>query len=170
MRNLLILSLALSACASSPHKAEHLNTKVELSAAVGNDQVIGVKDGNMVVQKKVLMSEELRRLQNETYETEAKVYGGHRYFDNRGLYGVLEDCMMKKRLPMPEKREYVVPEAETTKLGLDENNQLVGVSEEFLKDRIERFSTYRKALRDREQEYESKIKLCEMDRVVKNGR
>ncbi|MBX2989152.1 MAG: hypothetical protein KF802_14775 [Bdellovibrionaceae bacterium] len=169
MRKILILSLALSACASNPNKAEKLDTQVELAAPVATDQVIGVKDGNMIVQKKVLMSEELRRLQNETYEVEAKVYGGHRYFDNRGLYGVLEDCMMTKRLPMPEKREYVVPEAETTKLGLDENNHLVGVSEEFLKDRIERFATYRKVLRDRAQEYESKIKLCEMDRVVRNG-
>lgn len=167
MKNvLIILALALTACASNPHKAEHLNTKVELSAPVGNDQVIGVKDGNMVVQKKVLMSEELRRLQNDAYHVEAEVYGGYRYFDNRGLYGVLQECLIEKRMPMAEKREYVIPEAETTRIGLDENNKLVGITEEFLKDRIERFATYLKVLRDRKAEYETQVKLCDMDRKV----
>lgn len=167
---LFVLNMALNVgCAANPHKAEKIDTEVRLSASVANDQVIGVKSGNMIVQKKFLMSEELRKLQNEVYELEARVYGGPRYYDNNGLYGYLRNCYKtqalagdRKLIKMPEAREYVVPESEETKIGLDEKDKIVGVNEEFLKDRIERFATYRKILRDRAAEYEDRISMCEL--------
>ena len=167
---LFVLNMALNVgCASNPHKAEKLDTEVKLAATVSTDQVIGVKSGNMVVQKKVLMSEELRKLQNEVYELEARVYGGPRYYDNYGLYGSLKNCYFKqaqatnqKLIKMPEAREYVVPDSEETKIGLDEKDKIVGVNEEFLKDRIERFMTYKKILTGREAEYEDRISMCEL--------
>lgn len=174
MKKLMILGLlALSACASNPHKAEKLDTKVEYQKEVSGNTVIGVKDGDMVVQRKVVMSEELRSLQLEVYSLEASVYGGHRYLDNRGLYGVLQDCYLKKAqvtgelIPMAEKREYVIPDDGYSGIGLDEKNMLIGVEEEYLKDRIARFRTYRKVLTDRETEYETKIKQCELQ-LTKN--
>lgn len=163
---LLCIVMFLIACSSNPHKAEKIDTRVEYSQVVTGEQVVGVKNGNMVVQRKVLMSEELRKLQNETYEIEAKVYGGPRYYDNYGLYGVLKNCLIQDRTPMPEKRDYVVPDVEFTHIGIDEQKRLVGLSEEFLKDRLERFMTYRKILRDRADEYETKIELCEMNHKV----
>ena len=77
-------------CASNPNKAEKVETQLENKGNVKGESV-GVKDGNMVVQKKTLMSEELRRIQYEVYEMEDRVYG-NRKFGSKGLYGVLKDC------------------------------------------------------------------------------
>lgn len=172
MNRLILFTLFLTACSSNPHKAEKIDTKVDLSQMVATDQVIGVKDGNMIVQKKVMMGEELRRLQNEAYELEAKVYGGPRYLDNEGLWGAVRKCYIEaadsrnggdgKLRPMSERREYVIPENDGTKIGLDEKDEIVGISEEFLKDRIDRYQTYRTVLRQREDEYTEKLQVCQL--------
>ena len=47
------LSLCLAACAN-PHKAKDIDTTVDISAPVNNGGVIGVKDGDMVYQRKVI--------------------------------------------------------------------------------------------------------------------
>jgi hypothetical protein len=48
----------------------------------------------MVVQKKVMMNEELRKIQYEVYELEDRVYGNRKY-GSLGLYGVLRDCRLQ---------------------------------------------------------------------------
>ncbi|MBS1970965.1 MAG: hypothetical protein JSU04_11695 [Bdellovibrionales bacterium] len=165
------LSMVLAACAN-PNKAKDLDTKVDMTAPVNAGGVIGVKDGDMVYQRKVQMNEELRNLETEVYNLEAKVYGGPRYLDNRGLYGVLKDCraeMSEKsnggdgKLLWTEKREYVTAEDDVSKIGVEDKKKIVGVSEEYLKDRLERFKNYRKVLMDRQEEYETKVKVCELE-------
>jgi hypothetical protein len=167
---LIFVGLILAACASK-HKATEIDTKVEDTSPVSPDGVIGVKDGNMVYQKKVMMNEQLRTLELDVYNLEAKVYGGPRYLDNRGLYGVLRDCRVELSEPKnggdgkllwTEKREYVTQENDFTSMGLDKK-KIVGVSEEYLKDRLERFGGYRKVLQDRQEEYETKVKVCELE-------
>lgn len=154
-------------CASNPHKAVELNTKVDLAAQAGNNQLVGVKNGEMIVQRKVLMSEELRLLQNDAYNLEAHVYGGTRYFDNNGLWGSLRMCRQKTaihedgKLAWQEPREYVIPSYEDSTLGIDESKNIVGVEEEYLKDRIARFRKYKDILESRKTEYENKIAVCE---------
>lgn len=171
----LALGLALSACAN-PNKARDLDTKVEMTAPVNTGGVIGVKDGDMVYQKKVLMNEELRTLETDVYNLEAKVYGGPRYLDNRGLYGVLKDCRAELseiqsngegKLLWTEKREYVTAEEDVTKIGIEDKKKIIGVSEEYLNDRLERFKTYRKILMGRQEEYETKVKVCELELKAK---
>lgn len=75
----------VTGCSTNPHKAVKIDTVVGIAASSGNNQIVGVKGGDMIVQRKVLMSEELRALQNEAYNLEAKVYGGSRYLDNKGV-------------------------------------------------------------------------------------
>ena len=41
------------------------------------------------------------------------------------------------------------------------NDKLVGVTQEFLKDRIKRFKDYRRVLQKREDEYQEKVDICE---------
>src|SRR4051812_28526613 len=79
----------VTACSHNPNKAEKLDTKIDNADKVV-DENIGVKDGNMIVQRKTKMSEELRRLQYEVYEKEDRVYGNAKY-GSRGLYGTLKD-------------------------------------------------------------------------------
>ena len=88
---LVSIELIFTACASNPNKAKEIETKMENTSKVSGDTSLGVKDGNMVVQKKVLMNEELRKIQYEVYELEDRVYGNRKY-GSLGLYGVLRDC------------------------------------------------------------------------------
>ncbi|MGZ3775780.1 MAG: hypothetical protein ACXVCY_18455 [Pseudobdellovibrionaceae bacterium] len=166
-----LICFIVSACASK-HKAKDIDTVVDMSAPVRSDSVVGVKDGDMVYQRKVAMNEELRRLELDVYDLEAKVFGGPRYLDNRGLYGVLKDCRVAVgeienkgdgKVRWTEKREYVTPEEDFSSIGIEDKKRIVGLSEEFLKDRLERFRNYKKILEARQDEYETKVKVCQLE-------
>jgi hypothetical protein len=173
----------LGACAKNPHKAEKIETEMKNTEQVTREDV-GVKDGNMVVQKKTLMSEELRRIQYEVYQMEDNVYGNAKY-GSKGLYGVLKDCRKelsdKKnggtgKLLWTEPLDRITDKEEEWKIGVDEKQKIVGVSEEFLKDRISRFQEYKRVLQKREEEYQDKVDICKAelrsrqhDAVAKEG-
>jgi hypothetical protein len=168
---LISASLLNFACASK-HKAEDVDTKLKNAAPVTGSSEIGVKDGDMVYQRKVMMNEELRKIEVDVYNLEAQVYGGPRYNDNRGLYGVLKDCKAELsqvknggdgKLLWTEKREYVTPDDDFTKIGIENKKNIVGVSEEYLKDRLDRFKSYKGTLEGRRDEYETKVKMCELE-------
>ena len=184
MRLSLIVSCGLvgvlgAACAHNPNKAEKIETKIDNSAQVSGDTSVGVKDGNMIVQRKVAMNEELRRLQNEVYELEDHVYGNRRY-GSLGLYGVLKDCRTQiadkdnggsGHLTWTEPLDRVTDKEDDLNIGLDEKQKLIGVSEEMLKDRIERFRNYKNVLQKREDEYDDKVAVCKNElKNVKAGR
>lgn len=165
------LGLVLFAGCSSPHKAEKLDTRIEKEDRVSGDTSLGVKNGDMVVQTKVRMSEELRNLQNEVFSLEDRVYG-NRTYGSKGLYGVLRDCRSQLsdrknggdgKLIWTEPIDRVTERdrEESKKIGLDEKDKLIGLSEEFLKDRIERFRGYRGVLEKRQDEYEEKVAICQ---------
>lgn len=169
MRLLFFISfLGLSACAQSvPHQdAYHIDTKIENREVASGGVAIGVKDGEFVAQKEVFVSEEMRRLQNDAFELEAKVYGGKRYMDNDGLYGALKQCRLKEArvtkqiVPMAEPRSYVIPE-DDYEIGLNYHSQIIGVQRENLIARMERFKHYREILEQRADEYQNKIDQCE---------
>lgn len=171
-RLLLVLVLGFAVSCSSTHKAKDIDTSVEMAAPVRGDSVVGVKDGDMVYQRKVSMSEELRKVELDVYDLEAKVYGGPRYLDNRGLYGVLKDCRTQLgeagnggdgKVRWTESREYVTPEDDFSAIGVEDKKIIVGLSEEFLKDRLSRFRGYKKTLEKRQDEYETKVKVCQME-------
>ncbi|UXR65308.1 hypothetical protein EZJ49_03465 [Bdellovibrio bacteriovorus] len=166
-----LVALVLAGCASQ-HKAKDVDTKVDMSAPVRGDSVVGVKDGDMVYQRKVAMNEELRRLELDVYNLEANVFGGPRYLDNRGLYGVLRDCRVQLgdvknggdgKVRWTESREYVTPDDDFSSIGVEDKKRIVGVSEEFLKDRMNRFRGYKSTLEKRQDEYETKVKVCQME-------
>ncbi len=172
---MIALLAAIVGCSSKPHKAEKIETAINNNANVDGDTQVGVnKDGNMIVQKKVMMNEEVRKLQNETYELEDRVYG-NRKFGSLGLYGVLRQCKLDisdprnggdGKIKWTEPIDRVTDKEEEWKVGLDEKEKLVGVSEEFLKDRIERFRGYKKVLMQRQDEYEEKVQICKAELKV----
>ena len=161
-------ALVLCHCASNPHEAKEIDTSMEQSKALNDEQKIGVKDGDMVFQKKVNMAEELRRLHIDVYSLEDRVYG-NRKFGSAGLYGVLKNCRSELvdprnggtgKLMWTEPMDRVTDKEDDMEIGL-EKGQLVGVTQEFLKDRITRFKGYRKVLQKREDEYNEKVDICE---------
>lgn len=171
MKYIVCLTLLLLSACTSTHKAQVLDTRLEKAEPVSGNLYVGVKDDKMVVQRKAFLSEELRDLQYEVYRLEAKVYGGSRYNDNRGNWGVLTDCTQRLasvsnggegKLLFAEPREYVVPDEEATGVGLDESGKLITVSEEYVKDRIARFIVYKRTLQKRSDEYDNKTKACDL--------
>ena len=169
------IQILFTACASNPNEAKEIETKMDNAAQISGDTQLGVKDGNMVVQKKVLMNEELRKIQYEVYELEDRVYGNRKY-GSLGLYGVLRDCRAQLsdpknggdgKLKWTEPIDRVTDKEEDFKIGLDEEQKLVGVTEEFLADRIKRFKGYKSVLMKREDEYEEKVAICKADLKAK---
>lgn len=172
---LTVLLFSVMGCKSNPHKAKNIDTEMEKSAHVTGDESLGVKDGNMVVQKKVAMNEELRKLQYEVFELEDRVYGNRKY-GSKGLYGALKACreeaVSKKyggngKLMWTEPADRVTDKESEFNIGIDEKDKIVGVSEEFLKDRIARFMKYRQTLQKRQDEYEEKLEICDADLKAK---
>jgi hypothetical protein len=161
--------LLLAACATNPNKAVNLDTRVDNMTTMSQDSVIGVKGGNMVYQKKVILGEVLHNIQIEAYQAEATLYGGPRYYDNRGLIGALKECkeetsvLSDGKIQWTEKRDYVIPEYESIKMGLDETGLLAGVTEEFLRDRIDRFREYKTNLNNRTDAMNEKIAECKVN-------
>jgi len=172
MRLVFIIALFIYVgCSTNPHKAEKIDTTVDKSAELSPETKIGVKDGNMVYQQKVNMAEELRRLQIDVYSLEDRVYG-NRKFGSSGLYGNLKNCRKdltdpknggNGKLKWTEPLDRVTDKEEEFKIGLDDKDKLVGVSEEFLKDRLDRFKDYKRTLQKREDEYQEKVEICEAE-------
>lgn len=164
----LMVSVILVGCKTNPNKAVKLDTEMTKEQDLG-DEKIGIKDGNLVVQKKTAMNEELRRIQYEVYELEDRVYGNRKY-GSKGLYGALKACreetVSKKnggdgKLIWTEPVDRVTDKEDEFNIGVDEKDKIVAVSEEFLKDRIKRFDGYRRTLLKRQDEYEEKLEICD---------
>ncbi len=164
-----LIIFALS-CSHNQNKAEKIESKVTSSESVNKEETIGVnKDGDMVWQKKVSMNEELRRLQFEVYELEDRVYGSRKY-GSSGLFGALKTCQThlaarenggNGTLMWTEPLDRITDKEELFNIGLDEKDRLVGVSEEFLKDRLARFVEYKRILMKKQDEFDDKLGVCE---------
>jgi hypothetical protein len=153
------LTATLAACAHNPNKAEKIDTKMEKQDQVSGDTAVGVKDGNLVVQKKVQMNEELRSLQNEVYSLEDRVYGNRKY-GSQGLYGSLKLCRTKVnskemggdgKVQWTEPMDRVTDKEEEYNIGIDEQQKIVG------------FRGYKQVLQKREDEYTEKLEVCDAD-------
>lgn len=166
----------INACASNPNKVQKVETNLDNKETVSGNQVMGIKkDETLVVQEKTDLRERLRDLQNEVFQLEDKVYGMRKY-DSLGLYGDLRNCQKKaasKQYGGPgvmvwtEPLDRVSDKEKDYKFGKDEANNLVSVSEEFVKDRLERFQNYKVILQKREDEFKEKIEACQNDLAQK---
>ncbi len=180
MKNLLLICLSLAvtvSCSTNQHKAKKLDTSIEGAEKMGRNQNIGVKNGDMIYQKKVNMSEELRTLQYSVYETEDKVYG-NRKFGSEGMYGILKQCKLKLaspknggdgKLKWMEPIDRVTDKEEHFEIGLNDEKKIIGLNEEYLKDRIKRFRGYKKILEKRQDEYQEKIDICNSELNAKTS-
>jgi hypothetical protein len=158
----------LTACAHTDKKPPVMQTKLESPTMFRPGETIGVKNGNFVVQKKMLMSEELRSLQNSVFETEDRVYGTEN-LTSLGLFGELKKCKTRLssaanggsgHLSWTAPLDRVADSEEEYKIGLDEGGQIVGLSVEGLQERIDRFRKYKTLLKKRASEYNEKIEIC----------
>ncbi len=171
---LILLANVLLRCRSNPHQAKNIETEMAHSQGLG-DETVGVRNGDLIIQRKIAVNEELRRLQYTVYELEDRVYGNRQY-GSKGLYGALKNCreeLVSKRLGgngklmWTEPIERVTEKEDNFTIGIDEKDKIVSVSEEFLKDRLNRFQSYRKTLLKRQTEYEEKLEICDAELKAK---
>ncbi|MBC86279.1 MAG: hypothetical protein CL677_03790 [Bdellovibrionaceae bacterium] len=182
MSKILVSILALgilSGCATQLEKrneVKDLDTMMDKKENIKGDESVGIKDNKFRIQKKVLLAEELRRLENVTYGIEYEVYGNREY-GTKGLYGAYRDCKTEENsvalggdgtMSPIEAPAPVINEESKLDFGLDEKGDMVGVSEEYLSERIDRFQKYRKILKKRRSEYETKLGICENN--IKNAK
>ncbi|MFK8138475.1 MAG: hypothetical protein AB8E15_08955 [Bdellovibrionales bacterium] len=174
---LILMTLSLifmSACATS-HKekseVKEIETELERKQEM-NGETLGVKDDSIVIQRKRELAEELRDLENDVYGLDSEVYGNRKY-GSKGLYGVYRDCKAElnsittEDSPFIEPREKIIQEKNRfAKFGLDENDKLVTVSEEFISERLERYKKYQTKLEKRRDEYELKVRVCKNELKV----
>lgn len=156
-------------CSHNPNKAEKIDTTLDQSGKVTGSEKVGLnKDGEMVVEDKVQIAEKLRDMQNDVYSLEDKVYGT-RKLGTLGMYGELKSCKRKLAskqyggtgsMVWTEPLDRVTDKEEDLQIGLDEEKDLVGVSKEFLKDRLKRFEGYKQILQKRSDEFQEKIDDC----------
>ncbi len=173
---LLVTAAFVTSCRSNPNKAEKLQTNLEQAETVSGTAKVGLKNGEMVVLDKVQMSERLRDLQNGVYSLEDRVYGT-RKLGSLGLYGELKACKRKLAsrqyggsgaMVWTEPLDRVTDKEEELKIGLSEKKELVGVSEEYLKDRVQRFQSYKMILQKRADEFQEKIDQCNGEVATKD--
>src|SRR6185312_7894072 len=121
------------------------------------------------------MAEKLRDLQNTVYSLEDQVYGT-RKLGSLGQYGELKSCERKLaskqyggtgNLVWTEPLDRVTDKEEDFKIGLDEKKDLVAVSQEYLRDRLQRFQGYRTILQKRADEFGEKIEACSAQLATK---
>lgn len=170
-----VFLLSFVGCKSNPNKAEKIDTTMQQSERVSGSQAVGVKKDEMVVMDKVQMSEKLRDLQNKVYSLEDQVYGT-RKLGSLGLYGELKSCQRKLAsrqfggsgtMVWSEPLDRVTDKEDELKMGLDEKKNLVGVSEEFLIARVQRFTGYKTILQKRADDFQDRIETCKSQLATK---
>lgn len=167
---MLFLGTAILGC-TNPNKVHEMDKPLDNSQRLGNKEEVGVRDSDMVVQKKSKLTEELRKIREEVFNLEDDVLGNRQY-GKQGLYGRLRKCkgMVKKdsdrfdvKLPdriADSEDGKMIERGSGRKGAIDENKKLVLLDEEGLGDQINRFQEQRKKLQKTEDEIREKIDLC----------
>lgn len=134
-----------------------------------NREQVGVRDDKVVVQKRVYLEEQLWNLKSEVDDLQRTIYGKSRT-DEGGLYAALKDCRKRTADPRvggvgkPEPMEKwmnVTSQDEQFFFKADKQNNLIGVSEEALDDRIARYQKHQRLLTDQYESYKDKVETCE---------
>lgn len=164
VRVALVLSFLMVACSSNPHRPTEQDTTLQNAQDVGGGVTVGQNEkGEVVTSRKKKLADQLRDLQRSVYQLESDIYG-HPEYGRPGLYGVLKDCYDKdgelKRLPgkaiLTKKEDRI-----DGKMVIDENKDLVTVSEEFFLDRIKRFEDYRERYAAQKEDFAEKVRICQ---------
>jgi hypothetical protein len=182
-KSLYFVLFFLAACSSSPYKANDIDTKLEDQKAVGRGETLGTnKNGEVVIQKKVELASSMKDLQSDVYTLETEIYGDE-HLGRKGLYGALRDCRDQGRskalggdgkVTPPPKKDIktrgedvsltaLIEKINPGRIGRDEEQQLVAVTEDYLLERIKRFENYRETYLERKEWFNEEIRKCKAE-------
>jgi hypothetical protein len=174
----LVFTILVSACASTGPR----DMDKTLNNGTGETgEKVGVRDDKVVIQKRIYLEEQLWTLKSEVDDLQRAIFGASRQ-DPGGIWLGLREC--RKRLSDPRIGGMGKPEPMETWTNITKQdeaffykvdkktNSLVGVSEEALDERLQRYQTHKRVLSTKYDEMKDKIDSCE-DRyhsaLVQNG-
>ncbi len=161
----LVFSL-LVGCSSAPDY--RLEKKLE-AQTTKSEEVVGVRDDKVVIQKRGRLKELLFSLRNEVQELQQRTYGRSRYAPG-GLWLQLKQCQSKLSDPRiggngtpPKLAPWVdiTQEDKEVKVLLTEDNKLETLSEEDLNTRIQRLQAAKRMLRERYNQLDDMLEICQ---------
>lgn len=168
---MVLVAVLTVSCASKkvsldePEKFEkNLNT-----ATTDKNEKVGVKDGTVVIQKRIYLEEELSKLQTQIGDLESSIYGRSKK-DPGGVWASLQKCRRKTadpRLggdgnPEPmEKWERISEKDEDFNYAVDDKNNVVAYSEEKLEARVVNLKKMKRILDDKYDSFKDKQDVCE---------
>lgn len=155
-------------CSSKPEGPGDLDQKLNTQTNDSREQV-GIRDEKVVIQKKVYLEEQLWALKSQVDELQRTLYGKSAQ-DPGGIWLGLKDC--RKRIADPriggtgkpepmEKWQNVTAQDEQFFYRADKNNNIVGVSEEALDERIQRYQKHQRLLSSEYDNLKDKLESCE---------
>ena len=168
---LAVSALFVAGCASkkvSLEEPEKMDRTLNANTGQRGEKV-GVRDDKVIVQKKIYLEEELRKLQDDIEDLENNIYGKTRK-DPGGLWLKLQEC--RKQLSDPRVGGSSVPEPMEVwekisendpdyNYRVDDKNNVVAVSEEELDSRISNLKKTKRVLDRRFADYKEKADSCE---------
>lgn len=166
--------VVLSACASKdvPVVSTKDDTKKfdkNVNFNGGSGEKMGVRDDQVVIQKRGYLETELARMASQTSDLQDAIYGKSRQ-EAGGLWEELRRC--RQRLSDPrlggtgqpdaqEKWENVISNDDDMKYVVDKYNTVVSVNEEEVSQRLVRFRKYKAVLGDKYDSYKDKLESCQ---------
>jgi len=160
--------LLAGGCASSSKTTEKFDKDLNVRTEDSRERV-GTKDDKVIIQKKVYLEEELWKLNTDVQEMENSIYGRSRR-DPGGLWESLKVCRQNLADPRvggtgkPEQMEKwgkVSEREDDYEYKIDSRNNLIGVSEEKLEERISRYQKHKRILGDAFERFRGEMDSCE---------
>lgn len=166
----LALMALIAGCSSTPDPTEPFDKKYN-STTNERGETVGMKDDQIVIKKKVYLEERLSTLENEVNDLQRVIYGESKRFPG-GTWAAVKDCRKRSADPRvggsgtPEAQEPwedITKTEEEFKFKADDNDNVIGYSEEQLNARITRFKKYKRILDDRYESFRKKLDGCEAE-------
>lgn len=159
----------LAGCGSKRDVHEELDKTLDTNLNDKGERV-GLRDNEIVIQKRVSLEQNLAKLKNEVIDLENAIYGASRR-NPGGLWEGLRDC--RKRISDPrvggtgkpepmERWEKISEKDEEFDFKVDKKrNTVVGISEEAMQTRLDRLKTQKTMLEERYDQLRDKLETCD---------
>jgi len=165
---LLVVLLVAVGCSSSPDPTEDFD-EILRSQTPDKRESVGLKDDKVMIKKKVHLEGRLWKLNSQINDVENAIYGRSRK-DPGGIWESLRIC--RKRLSDPriggngvpekmEKWEKVTEKEEDFQYFVNDDKNVIGVTEEELTTRVTRLKKHKSLLDQQFDSFKEKMLLCE---------
>lgn len=160
--------LLMVGCSSSEKKkVTEVDTKLKNEVLLGSGESIGVKEDELLFQKKTNLVTEITNLENEVILLEDRVFGSKMH-GSKGLMGEYDKCRVKRAevtgVYSGKIKEAAYQKDSQRKIYIEKGSgRLITLTQENLEDRFKKLSGYKVVLEDAENEIQDYLTQCQLD-------